>query len=94
MSCGITGVVCSPNEVAMLKGDEETKHLLLIVPGTRSAGVDHGGQKNVQTPLATLLAGANDLVIGRQVTQARNPLHALELLEAEIEPAIGKVGEP
>jgi orotidine-5'-phosphate decarboxylase len=89
---GVAGVVCSPNEVSSLKADVVLGELKLVVPGTRSEGHGHDDQMNVQTPLATLLAGAEDLVIGRQVTNAEDPLMALELLVAEITPALAQRG--
>jgi len=58
-----------------------------ITPGIRSIGVDQGDQQRVDTPAAALKAGATRLVIGRQITQAVDPLAALEALEAEIEQA-------
>lgn len=80
---GVHGIVCSANEVSMLR-QELGKDVKLVVPGTRSAGVAVNDQKNVQTPSAALSAGASLLVIGRQITAAKNPVEALEKLEQEI----------
>lgn len=80
---GVHGLVCSPNEVAMLR-QELGPDVKLVVPGTRSIGKDTHDQKNVRTPADTIAAGASLLVIGRQVTQAKDPLAALAELEQEI----------
>lgn len=40
----------------------------LVIPGVRSAGAALGDQKRVATPSEAMAAGADHLVIGRQVT--------------------------
>jgi orotidine-5'-phosphate decarboxylase len=77
--------VCSPEEVGYLSKRPELKGLQYMVPGIRSAGADKNDQKRVGTPVATLEAGAKLLVIGRQITTAPNPTHALDALQEEIE---------
>ena len=48
----------------------------IIVPGIRPIGVDRNDQKRVMTPREALDLGANFLVIGRPITQSKNPLEA------------------
>lgn len=86
-NAGLHGVVCSPQEVALLSNAPELKGLKLVIPGTRSAGKATGGQARVDTPANAISAGATYLVIGRQVTQAADPVAALDELEAEIQAA-------
>ncbi len=81
---GVHGMVCSPKEVEMLAKRPELKGLKLIVPGIRSAGKDAGDQKRFDTPSAAIKAGATYLVVGRQLTQAPDPILAIDELEAEI----------
>ncbi len=81
---GVHGIVCSPKEVGILAKRPELRGLKLVVPGIRSAGKDAGDQQRVDTPAAAIKAGATHLVIGRQITQASDPVAALEELEAEI----------
>jgi orotidine-5'-phosphate decarboxylase len=72
---GIDGAVCSPREVAQLRsvcGDD----FLLVCPGVRPQGTETGDQRRVMTPAEALKAGANYLVIGRPITQARDPAGA------------------
>jgi orotidine-5'-phosphate decarboxylase len=83
MESGIDGVVCSPLEVARVRalaGD----NLTLVIPGVRSAGLDKGDQKRVATPKEAISAGANYLVIGRQVTRADDPRAACESILNEL----------
>ena len=81
---GIAGLVCSAMELTMLRQQPQYKHLELVVPGIRSAGVDVDDQKRVDTPGNAIKAGATYLVIGRQLTKAEDPVAALDALEAEL----------
>lgn len=82
-TAGLDGVVCSPQEVAMLRaacGPE----FLLVVPGIRPSGASVGDQKRVQTPRDAVAAGANYLVIGRPITGASDPGKAARAILGEI----------
>jgi orotidine-5'-phosphate decarboxylase len=81
---GLDGVVCSPQEVAMLRQACGTG-FLLIVPGIRPAGAAIGDQKRVQTPRDAIAAGADYLVIGRPITEASDPAAAAKAIVAEIQ---------
>ena len=80
---GLDGVVCSPQEVAMLR-EACGKDFLLVVPGIRPAGAAVGDQKRVQTPRDAIGAGADYLVIGRPITQALDPGAAARAILADI----------
>jgi orotidine-5'-phosphate decarboxylase len=57
---------------------------ILVTPGVRSAGAGKGDQKRVATPAEAIRAGANYLVIGRQVTRAEDPAAELARILEEI----------
>jgi len=80
---GLDGVVCSPQEVAMLR-QACGPGFLLVVPGIRPAGAAVGDQKRVQTPRAAIEAGADYLVIGRPITEASDPAAAARTILAEL----------
>ncbi|QSX35224.1 orotidine-5'-phosphate decarboxylase [Shewanella avicenniae] len=80
---GLNGVVCSAQEATMLKAafGEDFK---LVTPGIRPVGADVGDQKRIMTPSKALAAGSDYLVIGRPITQAADPLAALEAIHHSI----------
>ncbi|MBI5793669.1 orotidine-5'-phosphate decarboxylase [Candidatus Uhrbacteria bacterium] len=91
---GVKNVVCSPKEVGLLAKRPELVGMNFITPGVRSAGVDHADQQRVDTPAAAIKAGAKWLVVGRQITQAKDPVSALRAIESEIEEALHAGGNP
>ncbi len=81
---GLDGVVCSAQEVTMLR-QQYSQDFKLITPGIRPLGVSTDDQKRVVTPGKAILMGSDYLVIGRPITRAKNPLAALESINKEIE---------
>lgn len=82
---GVDGIVCSPQELAIIRSRPELADLITVVPGTRSAGVAANDQKRVMTPKEAIIAGADFLVAGRQLKDAASPVEAVKALIAEIE---------
>ena len=80
---GLDGVVCSPQEVEILRNacGEDFK---LVTPGIRPIGADFGDQRRVMTPTAAIRAGSDYLVIGRPITKADNPAEVLRFINASI----------
>jgi len=83
LSAGADGLVCSPQEVAMLR-----EHIgpdpLLVVPGIRPEGSAAGDQARTMTPREAIIAGADWLVIGRPITGAADPAQAAATIAADI----------
>lgn len=80
---GLDGVVCAPHEVALLRSRFEPD-FTLVVPGVRPSGSVVGDQKRTKTPADAAAAGADVLVIGRPITEARDPRAAAQAIKAEI----------
>ena len=80
-SCGLDGVVCSAQEAPALKA-EQGKDFKLVTPGIRPLSADKGDQQRIMTPTDALKAGSDYLVIGRPITQAADPLAALEAIHS------------
>jgi len=83
---GIYGFVCSPEESASLRAT--LPEATLVIPGIRPSGTAIGDQKRIATPAAALAAGASYLVVGRPITQARNPAEAAAAILAEMSRAL------
>ncbi|MEE9382004.1 MAG: orotidine-5'-phosphate decarboxylase [Nannocystaceae bacterium] len=73
---GCAGVVCSGHELARVR--MVAPDLLRIVPGIRPVGSAHGDQQRVMTPQLAMSEGATHLVVGRPITQARDPAIAAD----------------
>lgn len=81
---GLDGVVCSPQEVEILRqrcGNE----FKLVTPGIRPEGSQLGDQRRVMTPREAINAGSDYLVIGRPITQAADPVAVLKQINASIQ---------
>ena len=71
---GIHGVVCSPQELELVN---KRVNLLSITPGIRLQD-SNDDQKRVMTPKEAINLGADFLVIGRPITEAKNIGEALD----------------
>jgi orotidine-5'-phosphate decarboxylase len=80
---GLDGVVCSAQEATLLTA-ELGAGFIKVTPGIRPAGSATGDQRRILTPTAAVAAGADYLVIGRPITQAVDPLAALQAIHAEL----------
>lgn len=88
-AAGMDGIVCSPLDLTRVRpmiGSE----MLTVVPGVRSAGAAAADQKRVATPADAIRDGATYLVIGRQVTRAKDPRAEVDNILLEIGRAIMK----
>lgn len=69
---GVDGVVCSPQELEVLKkaieSSPQLKKLAYVTPGVRPTWAAANDQKRVMTPGNAIAAGADYLVIGRPIT--------------------------
>lgn len=83
MDSGMDGVVCSAQESTRLRelcGDT----FLKVTPGIRPSFAAVDDQRRIMSPLQAMMAGSTHLVIGRPVTQAEDPMAALEAIEQEL----------
>jgi orotidine-5'-phosphate decarboxylase len=85
-SAGLDGVVCSAHEISEIRS-ACGPDFLIVTPGVRPVGSDLADQKRVVTPAEAVRAGADILVIGRPITEARDPVAAAVAIANEIESA-------
>jgi orotidine-5'-phosphate decarboxylase len=83
-AAGMTGFVCSPLEVALLRA-----HLplgtQLVTPGIRPAGADAGDQSRIMTPANAARSGSSHIVVGRPILLAADPAQAARDIIAELD---------
>jgi orotidine-5'-phosphate decarboxylase len=84
---GIDGLILSAGEARAIRASLGRK-MILVTPGIRPEGAAAADQKRATTPAAAIAAGADYLVVGRPVTQAKNPREAAEAIVAEIATAV------
>ena len=85
---GLDGVVCSANEIKIVRevGGEDFK---IITPGIRPAWSERGDQKRIVTPAEAIKRGGDFLVIGRPITQSKDPANSIRKIIDEIERELG-----
>ncbi len=81
---GLKSFVCSPLEIESIR-KRFGKDITLVTPGIRPDWSEKGDQKRVFTPKMAIQKGADFLVIGRPITQSKNPLKAFKSILQEIE---------
>ena len=69
---GLEGVVCSPNELVLLR-EKVNKDFLLVTPGIRSLKVENDDQKRTSTVSEAIEKGADYVVIGREIITDVDP---------------------
>jgi orotidine-5'-phosphate decarboxylase len=79
---GMDGVVSSAQEIELIKnlcGND----FLTVTPGIRPEGSTAGDQRRIMTPRQAYDAGGDYMVIGRPITQAKNPEQAcLDIIDS------------
>jgi orotidine-5'-phosphate decarboxylase len=80
---GLDGVVCSALEAAALK-DTFGRGFCLVTPGIRPAGSATDDQKRIVTPTDAIKNGSDYLVIGRPITQAKDPAAMCESIYKDL----------
>ncbi len=83
VNCGIDGIVCSPLEISEVK-NTHGNNLQIIAPGIRGKDNASNDQKRTLSAREAIEAGADILVIGRPITDARDPAKAAENIYSEI----------
>jgi len=82
---GCAGVVCSGLELSLIR-EQFGRGLMTVVPGVRPLWslVEGDDQRRVVTPRDAALRGADYIVVGRPVRDAKDPVEAVEKILKEI----------
>lgn len=86
---GLDGVVASPREIKLLRRGIEKK-FIIVTPGIRPADAPSDDQKRTMSAKEAIAQGADYLVVGRPVTQAKEPLSAAQKIISELETICGE----
>jgi orotidine-5'-phosphate decarboxylase len=84
---GLDGVVASPKEIKAVRAACGPTFIILT-PGIRPAGAELGDQKRTLTPGEAMAAGANYIVVGRPVVEAKDPAAVVRAIHEEMEAAV------
>ena len=79
---GLDGVVCSAQEVKLIK-EATSPEFICLTPGIRPLGAAVGDQKRVMTPADAYHIGSDYIVVGRPITQATDPVEAYHAIKDE-----------
>jgi orotidine-5'-phosphate decarboxylase len=81
--CGIDGIVCSPREIQTVRRAVQS-NFKIVTPGIRMPDQSLNDQQRISTPHEAIAAGADYIVVGRAVTDDRNPRAAMQRLSDSI----------
>ena len=82
--CGLDGIVCSAQEAPAMRANHG-RHFKLVTPGIRLATSVADDQSRTVTPVEAVRLGADYLVIGRPITQSRDPVATLESIRQSLQ---------
>ncbi len=80
---GVDGVVASAQEIGIIR-ERCGEKFLIVTPGIRAPADKKDDQKRTLTPKEAISAGANYLVIGRPIKEAKDPLEAVQKIIEDI----------
>jgi orotidine-5'-phosphate decarboxylase len=83
---GCDGVVTSPRETPLVRRSLG-QSLMIVNPGIRPGGIGKDDQERTATPGEAVRAGASHIVVGRPITQAKDPASAAHNIVLEMEQA-------
>ena len=77
----LDGIVCSPKEIKIVR-KIVGKNFLIVTPGIRLNNIEikRDDQKRVTSPKEALELGADLIVIGRPITEAKKPLDKIRMI--------------
>ncbi len=87
LDAGCDGVIASGNEARQIRAMAGDR-LLIVTPGIRSEGIATDDQQRPATPRGAIAAGADYLVMGRQILRSENPGVEAESVLRQIDSAL------
>ncbi len=81
---GLNGIVASAQEAAAIRsacGND----FLIITPGVRPSSSEKNDQQRTATPAEAVAAGADYIVVGRPILEAKDPIEVVQSIVRELE---------
>jgi len=82
-NAGVDGVVASPKEIGIIR-ERCGEKFLIVTPGIRHPSDTKDDQRRTLTPREAIEAGADYLVIGRPIKEAKDPIEAVQKMIEDI----------
>ncbi|MGH6988466.1 MAG: orotidine-5'-phosphate decarboxylase [Stellaceae bacterium] len=89
ITAGCEGVIASGREASAIRAAFGTR-LLIVTPGIRSKGVARDDQKRATTPEEAIGAGADYLVMGREILRSPDPGGTAEAVLSRVGAALAR----
>lgn len=80
---GLDGVIASPQEIEIIR-KRCGENFIIVTPGIRLSTEKKDDQKRTLSPKEAIVAGANYLVIGRPIREAKDPTEVVKRIIEEI----------
>ena len=91
---GLDGVVAAAQEIELIREAVPRNDFLIVTPGIRSATDEAQDQRRTMTAAEAIRAGADYIVVGRQIIAAKDPAAAAQSMIAEIQTALHARASP
>ena len=92
--CGLDGVVASPQEIGIIRETVANRDFLIVIPGIRSSADETQDQRRTLNAAEAIRAGADYLVVGRPILNAKDPPGAARKIVEDIDAAMREVHKP
>jgi orotidine-5'-phosphate decarboxylase len=77
--CGLNGIVCSGEEISLIRSNTK-KNFIIVTPGVRLERLSSDDQERIITVEDAIKRGADYLVMGRSITESKEPRKKMELI--------------
>lgn len=77
--CGLNGIVCSGEEISLIR-EKFKERFLIVTPGVRLEALPSDDQRRVITVEDAIKNGADYLVMGRSITESKEPKKKMGLI--------------
>ena len=84
----VSGLILAPKDLELAK--KINKKINIFVPGIRPKKIKKNEHKRSLDPLSAIKKGATYIIIGRPITESKNPKKTLELINKEIKNFLDK----